>query len=59
MAMTKKQLSQAHFLFLARRRRRKRAPVANKLNIVNLDPRNAVQVEMQAGRRESLTIDKS
>jgi hypothetical protein len=29
--------------------------VASKLNIVNLDPRNAVQVEMQAGRRESRT----
>jgi hypothetical protein len=57
MAMTKKKLSKAHLHFLAHRRR-KRLPVAMKLKIVNLDPKNAVQVEMQAGRRESLTNDK-
>ncbi len=45
--VNKKKLSKAYLLFQASRRRKP----ARNIKIVNLDPKNAVLVEMQAGKR--------
>ena len=48
--MNAKKLTKAHLLFLARRRKRRHK--LPKIHIVNLDPRNTVEVEMKSCRRE-------
>ena len=46
----KRQQKERKFLFVLIRYRRKRRQVMPLINIVNLDPRNAVLVEIQGAR---------
>ena len=54
--MTRKNLSKLRFLTLVGRRRPKKPLSASKIRVVNLDARNAVNVEIQAGRREDPAV---